>query len=234
MPARSDVPKETHRSQHAAWLRAAILGANDGTVSTAALMVGVAAADASSGAALTAGLAGLIGGALSMATGEYVSVSGQLDAERADLEKERAELESFPEAELRELTEIYVKRGLERDLAHDVALQLTAHDPLAAHLRDELNLSPDEFARPVQASVVSATSFAVGAAIPLVTALIVTGSARVPTIALVALFALGLLGFLGARLGGAAGRRAALRVLLGGVVAMGLTALIGRWVGPIG
>jgi len=227
------MPAETHRSQRTAWLRAGILGANDGIVSTAALMVGVAAADATSGATLTAGLAGLIGGALSMAAGEYVSVSGQLDAERADLEKERAELESFPEAELRELTEIYVKRGLDRTLAHDVALQLSAHDPLGAHLRDELNLSPDELARPVQASAVSAISFALGAGIPLLTAVIVSGSAKVLAIGIVSLIALGLLGYLGALLGGADWRRASIRVLIGGVLAMGLTALIGNLVGPL-
>ena len=225
---------ETHRSNRAAWLRAAVLGADDGIVSTASLMLGVAASSAGSTAVLTAGVAGLVAGAMSMAAGEYVSVSSQRDLEVADLEKERVEIEETPDAELRELTEIYVRRGLDHDLAHEVAVSLSEHDALGAHLRDELNLSPDDMADPVQAATTSAASFAVGAAIPLLAALVAPGHGRMLVIGLAALLSLGLLGALGARLGGAITGRASLRVLVGGGLAMAVTTVIGHFVGGIG
>jgi VIT1/CCC1 family predicted Fe2+/Mn2+ transporter len=212
-------------------LRAAILGADDGIVSVSALMLGVAAADASTRAILVAGVAGLVGGALSMAAGEFVSVSSQRDVELADLAKEAAEIRDFPEAELRELTEIYVKRGLERDLARQVARQLHEHDALGAHLRDELNLEPDDLANPRQAATASAIAFALGAALPLLSSLPLRGNGRLTLMAVVALAGLGCLGALGARLGGGMGRRAALRVLLGGGVAMAATTVLGRLIG---
>jgi VIT1/CCC1 family predicted Fe2+/Mn2+ transporter len=234
MPSRPHHADETHRSHRAAWLRAAVLGANDGIVSTAALMMGVAAAQGGNGAVLTAGLAGLVGGSLSMAVGEYVSVSSQRDAEDADLIRERDELDRFPDAELRELTEIYVHRGLDRELAAEVAQQLHDHDALGAHLRDELNLSPDAMAKPVQASVVSAIWFATGALIPLLVGAVSPGNARVWLVWVGALIALAVLGVVGARIGGARQGRGAFRVLVGGGAAMGLTALIGGLVGTIG
>jgi len=234
MSIRGHHSRESHRSQHAGWLRAGVLGANDGIVSTAALMMGVAAAQGGSGAVLTAGLAGLVGGSLSMAAGEYVSVSSQRDAEHADLAREREELEEHPEAELRELTEIYVHRGLDRQLAREVAVQLHDHDALGAHLRDELNLDPSSFARPLQAAVVSAVWFALGALIPLLVAVVSPHDARVWTVGAVAVIALAALGVLGARIGGARSGRASLRVVVGGGLAMALTALIGSLVGTIG
>ena len=211
-----------------------MLGADDGIVSTASLMLGVAATNASSGAVLTSGLAGLVGGALSMAAGEYVSVGSQRDAERADLEKERRELHETPDAELRELTEIYVRRGLDHDLARQVAVQLSEHDALGAHLRDELNLTPDDMANPTQAATTSAISFALGASIPLLVAVLAPTGARMWAIGLAALFSLGLLGAVGARLGGGLSSRAAIRVLVGGGLAMAITTLIGHLVGKIG
>ncbi len=233
MPRITDSMDETHRSHRAPWLRAAILGANDGIVSTASLLVGVSAASAvaSTATIATAGVAGLVGGALSMAAGEYVSVASQRDAELADLQKEMGELERFPDAELRELTEIYVKRGLERSLATEVATQLTAHDALATHLRDELNLDRNDLADPRRAAITSAVSFFLGAAIPLLAALLSPSGARVAIIAASAAVALAVLGIVGARLGGSLGPRGALRVLGGGLAAMAITALIGRWVG---
>jgi len=220
---------ESHLSHRAAWL-----GANDGIVSTASLMLGVAATSASTSAVVTAGFAGLVGGSLSMASGEYVSVSSQRDSERADLEAERQELEDFPEAELRELTEIYVRRGLDRELAREVARQLHRHDALGAHLRDELNLSVDEMANPVQAAVTSAVSFSLGAAIPLLVGWWTRGGGRLLALALAALVGLAAIGAIGARLGGALGGRAAARVLIGGGLAMAITTLIGRLVGVVG
>jgi VIT1/CCC1 family predicted Fe2+/Mn2+ transporter len=233
MSTRGHHTRETHRSQHVSWLRAGVLGANDGIVSTAALMMGVAAARGGSGAVLTAGLAGLVGGSMSMAAGEYVSVSSQRDAEHADLAREQDELAQYPDAELRELTEIYVHRGLDRDLAREVAVQLHDHDALGAHLRDELNLDPSTFARPLQAAVVSAIWFALGALIPLLVGLASPNDARVWTVGSVALVALAALGVLGARIGGARLGRASLRVVVGGGLAMALTALIGGLVGTI-
>ncbi len=234
MPVRGHHTRESHRSQRAGWLRAAVLGANDGIVSTAALMMGVAAAHGGSVAVMTAGLAGLVGGSLSMAAGEYVSVASQRDAEHADLAKEEAELEAHPEAELRELTEIYVHRGLDRELAQQVAEQLHDHDALGAHLRDELNLDPSSFARPLQAAAVSAVWFALGAAIPLLVGVVSPHESRVWTVGVVAVLALAVLGVVGALLGGAQAGRASIRVVLGGGAAMALTALIGGLVGTLG
>ena len=222
---------ERHRGQRLGWLRAAVLGADDGIVSTASLMLGVAAASASRGAILTAGVAGLVAGAMSMAAGEYVSVSSQRDAEQADLSLERRELAAQPRAELTELTSIYVARGVEPALARQVAEQLMVRDALAAHARDELGLAEETAARPVQAAAASAAAFAAGAAVPLIALLATPAPARVPVIVAVALLALGVLGALGARAGGATWTRAAARVVLGGGLAMAITALIGRLVG---
>lgn len=219
---------ETHRSHRAGWLRAAVLGADDGIVSTASLMIGVAATGASSGAVVTAGTAGLVAGALSMAAGEYVSVSSQRDAEQADEQKERHELAEFPEAELRELTEIWVERGLDPTLAAEVAEQLHRHDALGAHLRDELGLEPDARARPAQAAVTSALAFCLGAVVPL---LVGFASTSAWVLAVIGLAALGVLGVVGAWVGGAEQGRAAARVLVGGGVAMAATALIGSLIG---
>jgi len=209
------VHRELHRSGRAGWLRAAVLGADDGIVSTASLVIGVAAAAASRGAVLLAGLAGLVAGATSMAAGEYVSVSTQRDAERADIRRERRELAADPEFERAELTEVYVRRGLDRELAATVAERLMAVDPLGSHVRDELGLQPGALARPLQAAVVSALSFAVGAALPLALIVLAPMGARIPVTALAALVLLALLGVVGARLGGAAAGRAALRVTAG-------------------
>lgn len=208
-----------------------MLGANDGIVSTASLILGVAATSASRGAILTAGAAGLVAGAASMAAGEFVSVGSQRDAEQADLEVEREELARFPDAELRELTEIYVRRGLDRSLARQVAEQLHDHDALGAHLRDELGIEETTMARPTQAAVVSASSFALGAALPLLAALLAPASVRSVVIAATALVALALAGAVAARVGGAVEWRAAGRVILGGGLAMGLTAAVGALIG---
>jgi VIT1/CCC1 family predicted Fe2+/Mn2+ transporter len=218
---------ERHRSDRAGWLRAGVLGANDGLLSTAGLLVGVAAADTDRAVLAATGVASLIAGAASMAVGEYSSVSSQRDAEEADLAVERAELAEMPDAELRELAGIYRQRGLEPDLAQEVAEGLTAHDALQAHARDELGLDPDDLARPVQAAVTSAVSFALGALIPLAVALLAGRSSRVVAIVVVTLVGLGLLGAVGARLGGASPVRPAARVVLGGAVAMTLTWCIG-------
>jgi VIT1/CCC1 family predicted Fe2+/Mn2+ transporter len=228
------VHQEAHFTGRTGWLRAAVLGANDGIVSTASLVIGVAAAAASRNTVLLAGLAGLVAGATSMAAGEYVSVSSQRDAERADIARERRELATDPEFERAELTEIYLRRGLDRPLAATVAEQLMATDPLDSHLRDELGLQPDGLARPLQAAVVSAVSFAVGAVLPLALIVLAPIGVRVPVTALAALVLLALLGAVGARLGGAPAGRAALRVTVGGALAMGLTALIGQLMGATG
>jgi vacuolar iron transporter family protein len=228
------VHQEVHLSGRTGWLRAAVLGANDGIVSTASLVIGVAAAAASRNTVLLAGLAGLVAGATSMAAGEYVSVSSQRDAERADITRERRELATDPAFEQAELTEIYLRRGLDRALATTVAEQLMATDPLGSHLRDELGLQPDGLAQPLQAAVVSAISFAAGAALPLALIVLAPIGVRVPVTALAALVLLALLGAVGARLGGAPAGRAALRVTVGGALAMGLTALIGQLIGTTG
>lgn len=222
---------ETHRSGRAGWLRAAVLGSDDAIVSTASLMIGVAASSASRGAILVAGAAGLVAGAMSMAVGEYVSVSSQRDAERADIEREKRELAGQPQAELQELATIYVKRGLDKDLAMKVAEQLSAHDRLGAHLRDELRVDPGELARPIQAAWISATSFAVFAMVPIVALLVAPLPLRIPVIAALSLLSLAALGAFGGRLGGAPLGRASLRVTLGGALAMAVTAAIGRALG---
>jgi VIT1/CCC1 family predicted Fe2+/Mn2+ transporter len=226
--------REAHRSGRAGWLRAAVLGADDGIISTASLVIGVAASNASRGAVLVAGLAGLVAGAMSMAVGEYVSVSSQRDAERADVDLERRQLAANPEAELAELTDIYMRRGLERELAATVAKRLTAVDPLGAHLRDELGFSDAARARPVQAGVVSAATFAVGAAAPLLAVLLAPDAARIAVTAAATLLLLAVLGAVGGRLGGAPAAPAVLRVAVGGGLAMAATALIGRLVGAVG
>jgi vacuolar iron transporter family protein len=222
---------EVHHSGRGGWLRAAVLGSNDAIVSTASLMLGVAAASASKASILVAGAAGLVAGAMSMAVGEYVSVSSQRDAEQADIEIEERELAGQPEAELRELTAIYVKRGLERELALKVAQQLSLHDGLGAHLRDELGIDPTALARPLQAAWTSAASFASFALVPIVALLVAPPSARMPTIVSASLVSLAALGAFGAHLGGAPLGRATLRVTLGGVFAMAATAAIGRLLG---
>jgi VIT1/CCC1 family predicted Fe2+/Mn2+ transporter len=223
--------RETHRSERAGWLRAAVLGSDDAIVSTASLMIGVAASAASKGAILIASVAGLVAGAMSMAVGEYVSVSSQRDAERADIEREKRELAGEPEAELNELATIYMKRGVEKELAKRVAEQLSAHDPLGAHLRDELGLEPASLARPMQAAWISAASFASFALVPLAALLVAPATFRVPAIAAVSLASLAALGAFGGHLGGAPLGRAALRVTLGGGLAMAVTAIIGRLFG---
>ncbi|HEY3255356.1 MAG TPA: VIT family protein [Polyangiaceae bacterium] len=222
---------EIHRSQRAGWLRAAVLGADDAIVSTASLMIGVAASAASKDAILISGVAGLVAGSMSMAVGEYVSVSSQRDAERADIELEQRELEGQPHAELDELTLIYVQRGLDKQLARQVAEQLSVRDSLGAHLRDELGIDPKALARPLQAAWISALSFASFATVPIVALLVAPATLRMPAIAALSLLSLGTLGALGARLGGAPQARAALRVCLGGGLAMAVTAAIGKILG---
>lgn len=222
---------EQHRSSRAAWLRAAVLGANDGIVSTASLMLGVAASDASWRSILIAGVAGLVAGALSMAAGEYVSVASQRDVELADEAIERSELARYPEAELHELTNIYVHRGLEPTLAAQVARQLHDHDALGAHLRDELHLDPTQPANPIQAALTSMLSFALGAVLPLLAGTVASGAARVAAIIVVALVALVLLGAVGARVGGSLAARGATRVLIGGSAAMAVSLGIGHLIG---
>lgn len=217
------------------WLRAAVLGADDGVVSTASLMIGVAAASASKEATLVAGIAGLVAGALSMAAGEYVSVSSQRDAEEADITREKHELASDPKGELAELAAIYRRRGLDAELALKVAEQLSAGESrLTVHMRDELGLHEATMARPLQAALVSAASFAGLALLPVGALVVAPASTRIVAIALVSLVSLGLLGALGGRLGGAPMGRASVRVLLGGGMAMATTALIGHLLGLAG
>jgi VIT1/CCC1 family predicted Fe2+/Mn2+ transporter len=208
-----------------------VLGANDGLISTASLMVGVAAADSSRSAILVAGVAGLTAGALSMAAGEYVSVSSQRDTEQADLERERRELAADPDAEREELVQIYRDRGLSDPLARQVADELSRSDALRVHARDELGFDADELANPVQAAVVSASSFVVGAIVPIIVVALASSGLRVPLTMLVTLVGLVTLGAVGARLGGAPQRRAAIRVLVGGALALGISLAIGRLTG---
>jgi VIT1/CCC1 family predicted Fe2+/Mn2+ transporter len=222
---------ERHRQNRVGWLRAAVLGANDGLISTASLLAGVVAGDAARSTMITTGLAGLCAGALAMAAGEYVSVSAQSDAEQADIEKEREELETQPEAELHELMVIYKNRGLPPALAQQVAEALSAHDALGTHLRDELSITDSTAANPMQAATSSAAAFAMGAVAALLAALAAPASFRLGTIVIVAVIALAALGFVGARLGGAAVAKPVARVIVGGLLAMGVTALIGRLVG---
>jgi VIT1/CCC1 family predicted Fe2+/Mn2+ transporter len=231
MTSRHTRHHEGHALEHIGWLRAAVLGANDGILSTASLIVGVASASADIRQVLIAGGAGLIAGALSMAAGEYASVSSQADLEKADLHREKRELHEDPEGELRELTHIYIKRGLEPKLAAEVAEQLTAHDALGAHARDELGLSKTMAAQPIQAALASAASFATGAAIPLaVTALAPFKHVSIAVVA-VSVVTLATLGALGARTGRAPVARAVIRVVLLGVAAMLLTIGLGRLFG---
>jgi VIT1/CCC1 family predicted Fe2+/Mn2+ transporter len=222
-----------HLSHRSNWLRASVLGANDGILSTASLVLGVAAAGGAGAAIMVAGVAGLVAGALSMAAGEYVSVSSQRDAEQADLRLERRELQHDPPGELRELAGIYEQRGLPPDLATQVAVALSSRDALQAHARDELGLDEQRLARPFQAAWTSAASFSAGAAIPLVAVALAPASAREVAIVAVTLGALALLGDLGARLGGAPRRRATLRVVAWGAAAMAITAGIGAVVGSV-
>lgn len=222
---------ERHRMHRIGWLRAAVLGANDGIVSTASLILGVAAAQASVGSILIAGVAGLVAGSMSMAAGEYVSVSSQADTESADLDRERKELADDPEHEHAELTAIYVARGLDRTLASEVARQLTEHDALGAHARDELGIQDMLSARPVQAALASAGTFAVGAALPLMVVLLVPLASLMWAVAGSSLLFLALLGSLSARAGGASMTVAALRVSFWGALAMALTAAVGALFG---
>ena len=223
--------RERHRTERVGWLRAAVLGADDGILSTASLMVGVAAAHSSRGQIFLAGLAGLVAGAFSMAAGEYVSVSSQADTEKADLELERTELATQPKAEQKELADIYVQRGLDPELARTVAVQLMAHDALGAHARDELGLTENLAARPLQAAAASAASFSLGAALPLVTLAVALASALALAVAIASLLCLAALGALAARSGGASAWKGAGRVLLWGALAMAATAAIGRLFG---
>ncbi|MBI2408141.1 MAG: VIT family protein [Gemmatimonadetes bacterium] len=225
---------ERHRTEHIGWLRAAVLGANDGLISTSSLVVGVAAAQAERGPVLLAATAGLVAGALSMAAGEYVSVSSQSDTENSDLARERHELATMPEHELAELAGIYVSRGLTPELATQVAEQLTAKDALGAHARDELGIHELTRARPIQAALSSAAAFAVGAAPPLLLVLAVPLSQITPAVMSVTLVLLVGLGALAARLGGAPMLRGAVRVAFWGAVAMAATSLVGRLFGAVG
>lgn len=213
------------------WLRAAVLGANDGIVSTASLVVGVAAANAGRNEVLVAGIAGLVAGAMSMAAGEYVSVSSQADTENADLARERKELATDPKGEFKELTRIYTNRGLDEDLAKQVATQLMQKDALGAHARDELGLSETTTARPIQAAIASAGTFAVGAALPLLLVLIAPAGSLVPVVFIMSLIFLAGLGALAAQAGGAPVLKAAFRVTFWGAFAMALTALVGALFG---
>ena len=222
---------EMHKSGRAGWLRAAVLGSDDAIVSTASLMIGVAASSASNSAILVAGVAGLVAGSMSMAVGEYVSVSSQRDSEQADIKREQRELSGQPQAELKELAMIYEKRGLESGLAMKVAQQLSAHDRLAAHMRDELGIDQSTLARPMQAAWISAASFALFAGVPIVALLIAPTAWRISAIAILSLASLAALGALGGYLGGAALGRASLRVTIGGTLAMGVTAAIGSILG---
>lgn len=224
---------ERHRTERIGWLRAAVLGANDGIVSTASLVVGVAAAGSSHGSLLLTGIAGLVAGAMSMAAGEYVSVHSQADTENADLSRERAELERDPAAEQRELAAIYVSRGIEPDLAHKVAGQLMTHDALAAHGRDELGISEAHSARPVQAALASAASFSVGALLPLAVTALAPARGLIPCVSGMSLAFLASLGAIAARAGGAGVLVGAWRVSFWGALAMAITAGVGALFGAV-
>ncbi len=215
---------ERHRTEHIGWLRAAVLGANDGIISTASLVAGVAAANASHASILTTAAAGLVAGAMSMAAGEFVSVYSQADTEQADLERERAELDKQPEAEHRELTAIYMRRGLEHDLASEVAAALMAHDALGAHARDELGISDASSARPLQAAMASAASFATGAAMPLAVVALAPQASLLPWTVSTAIGFLALLGAAAAKIGGTSVGKSVWRIVFWGTLAMGVTA----------
>ncbi len=231
--ARSHFHTERHQISRIGWMRAAVLGANDGIVSTASLIIGVAAASAAPGEILIAGVAALVAGAMSMAAGEYVSVSSQSDAEQAELAKERQELIDMPEAEHAELAGIYEDRGLNPETAHEVATQLTADDALRAHARDELGITDLTAAKPIQAAISSALSFAVGASLPLALVWLVPLHALVAAEAVASLIFLALLGAVGARAGGASIWKPTLRVTFWGALAMAITAGIGHMVGTV-
>lgn len=220
---------ERHHTQRIGWLRAAVLGANDGIISTSSLVVGVAAAHASAHSVLVAGVAGLVAGAMSMATGEYVSVSSQADSEHADLDREQQELRTDPQAEQQELADLYMGRGLAPALAIQVAQQLMAHDALGTHAREELGISETLAANPIQAAVASAASFTVGAALPLATILLAPPAGLVWTVSATALLFLAVLGVLAAYVGGSGMLRAAARVTFWGALALGLTAVVGHF-----
>ena len=222
---------ENHKVQHLGWLRAAVLGANDGIISTASLMMGIAAAQTSTHAIMLTGVAGLVAGSLSMAAGEYVSVRSQADTEAADIARETQELESHPASELRELTDIYIARGLKRELAFEVARQLTAHDALGAHARDELGITEFIQARPLQAALTSAATFAVGAAIPFSAIFLVPENYIIFGIGTSSLIALALLRGLAAKVGGANEIKGAVRVCCWGAIAMALTGAVGHLFG---
>jgi len=224
---------EQHRSERIGWLRAAVLGANDGIVSTASLIVGVAAAGATHGNILVTGIAGLVAGAMSMAAGEYVSVHSQADTEQADLSRERGELQKDPASEHRELAAIYVDRGLTPALAQQVAEQLMAHDALGAHARDELGISATLAARPVQAAMASAASFGVGAALPLIVTAVAAGPGLIAWVATTAIAFLAMLGAVSARAGGASMAVGAWRVTFWGTLAMAITAGVGAMFGAV-
>ncbi|HBP86369.1 MAG TPA: VIT family protein [Nitrospirales bacterium] len=226
--------RERHRTERIGWLRATVLGANDGIISTASLLLGVSAAEATHSEVLVAGVAGLVAGAMSMAAGEYVSVQSQADTEEADLALERTELLSDPSGEHKELAGLYVERGLDPPLAKQVAGQLMAHDALGAHARDELGISDNLRARPIQAALASAGSFAVGAAMPLVTATIAPETSLIPLVSGTSLVSLTLLGRLAAHAGGAPIMTGAMRVTVWGALAMGLTAVVGTLFGTAG
>ena len=233
MPVAARKQSEGHFSQRIGWLRAAVLGANDGIVSTASLVVGVAAAQAARGQILTAGVAGLVAGAMAMASGEFVSVSSQADTEKADIERERRELKDNEEFEHAELAEIYRRRGIEARLSEEVARQLMAHDALGAHSRDELGLTETHSARPIQAAMASAAAFAVGAVLPLAVAALIPRSWLIPAVSGASLVLLAALGALAARAGGANMFRSVVRVTFWGALAMAITAGIGRIFGVI-
>jgi vacuolar iron transporter family protein len=225
--------RERHRTERTGWLRAAVLGANDGILSTASLVLGVAAAHATHSNVLVAGVAGLVAGAMSMAAGEYVSVHSQADTEQADLALERAELKADDQGEHKELMAIYVARGLDSSLAKEVAKQLMAHDALGAHARDELGISETFRARPIQAALASAASFAVGAAMPLLVTAIAPAAGLIPLVSGTSLVFLALLGGLAARVGGAGVTMGAIRVTFWGTLAMALTAGVGSLFGAV-
>ena len=227
-------PHANNVRQRLNWLRAGVLGANDGIVSVAAIVVGVAAAATSTGAIFTAGMAGLVGGAVSMALGEYVSVSSQRDTERALIEKERYELETMPEEELAELTSMYRARGLSEETAHQVAVELTAHDALRAHLEVELGIDQNDLVNPWHAAISSAISFTIGAILPMLAILLPPPAMRIPVTFAAVLVALALTGTLAAQLGGARRLRAALRLIIGGAIALVATFIIGALLGTSG
>ena len=225
--------REHHRTHRSGWLRASVLGANDGIVSTASLIIGVAAADAPQQQVLIAGLAALVAGAMSMAAGEYVSVSSQADTEKADLRLEAKSLAENESREREELAEIYRNRGLEAELAEEVATALMAHDALGSHVRDEIGITDTQAARPFQAAWTSATAFTVGAILPLITAWLVTGSPQIPVVGIASLFFLAVLGAISSRAGGAPIAIGAIRVTFWGALAMVITAMVGRFFGAV-